>query len=89
MVELLARRVRLVEELARLKDALHLPMRDPKVEEEVARRMEALCRSLFLDPEKGRALADLVIGLSLEAQKPILEGHDPSPSFSRPEPSDA
>lgn len=75
MLDLLAQRVHLAEEVARLKDGLHIPLRDLVVEEEVVHRMEKACLSLSLDPEMGRALADLVIRLSLQAQKPILEKH--------------
>jgi chorismate mutase len=73
MLDLLAQRVHLAEAVARMKEALHMPLRNPKVEEEVVHRMESACLALSLDKEMGRALADLVIRLSLKAQKPILE----------------
>jgi chorismate mutase/prephenate dehydrogenase len=54
LVELIARRARLARRIGSVKQALDLPVLDPRREAEVVRRVAALARECGVDPELAR-----------------------------------
>ena len=73
ILDLAAQRMETAREIARVKSARRIPLRNFEVEAQVCSRMERRCLERGIDPALGRELALLLIGHSLVAQSPILE----------------
>lgn len=71
IVDAVSRRMNVVEEIGEYKKENNMEIKDAGREEEVKQQFEKLFEREDLSPEKGRELAELLIGMAVEEEKGV------------------